>query len=166
MPANTVRPRLRILIAARDNGICQICGEPVAGDSAKAKRIKPNRIPTLPQGGEILSGDYPTIDHIYPQLGKTSGEQFIGTDRVYINLALAHKSCNVEKGDLQPSEKEKRAGLRPINKYVIKKADDAMKALNITESQITDRAEGRLMFRLIAQYLANKLTIKSGDFPF
>jgi 5-methylcytosine-specific restriction endonuclease McrA len=165
MPSNTVRPALRILIAARDNGICQICGEPIVSVT-KSKRIKRNKIPTLPQGGEILSGDYPTIDHIYPALGKTSGEQILNGQTIYLNLALAHKSCNVEKGDNEPNEREKRASIRPITAYVLYKVNQVKIDLKISEKQVTDRSEGRLLFRIIAQYFAEKMKPTSDEIPF
>lgn len=165
MPSNTVRPRLRILIAARDNGICQICGKPVGRETRK-RTIKANKIPTLPQGGEILSGEeYPTIDHVYPSLGKTSGEQKYGRDTIYMNLALAHASCNKLKGDGPPNEREKRASMRPITKYIENKVSEAMIALKVTESQVTDRAEGRMLFRIIAQYFVERMKTKNNE-PF
>lgn len=64
----------------RDNGVCQICGEPCDTSDYIIK-----------DGYKVCGNNYPSIDHIIP-LAK-------GGQHSWDNVQLAHRICNTRKSD-------------------------------------------------------------------
>lgn len=68
-------------LSARDNGVCQLCGQPVDWSDYIIDK----------NGAFIVGKNYPSVDHIYP-ISR-------GGLHAWDNVQLAHFSCNSVKSD-------------------------------------------------------------------
>jgi hypothetical protein len=159
--SNSVRPWARVLVAFRDDGICQYCNKPITNAGNKRQIKIFDSTTETKRKGAVVDGDYtPAIDHLLGEImdDSSTGRETDGNKVRYTNLSLVHKICNsvkAEKGGM-PTPQQEDASLKWIDP---KEVESELLKMGYGRAEISDAADrggGRTMFREVAATLGRR----------